>query len=1430
MDWNSISTSTLTGPFNVITPTSWSQLLTAAQKAPSPANTLDTLYPRLMVQNQYSNIGGVESLWNSHTVGASGASSSQAAVRYYQVNVTGGTVVSPSVQAATHSPDATIHRFMVSTAVDRDGNMALGYSASSGTLFPALRYAGRLATDPVNTIPQTETSLIEGTGSQSGTCGGTCNRWGDYSAMTLDVDGCTFWYTNEYYQVTGLNDNTRIGSFAFPSCTPVTTGALQGTVTTAGPTPLAGVTVALGSRTTTTNGSGFYSFPNLPVGTYPAVTASLAGFGTQTATSIAVTQGGTTIQDFTLSASPLSACFVDTSQADFQTGIPTNCDLTTSPGDATLANLPTTDQKNLTLSNSGVGITTTTWGGQTFTAGVTGTLTRVDVNLFCSGCTGTAPNLTLSVRATSANLPTGADLASATIAGFNSGAAVYYTATFASPPALTAGTTYAFVLHPVAVPSPGTYALTRSSTDVYAGGQRVTSSNSGGTWTVPLTVGSTTDAGFVTYMNTGYAPSGNLISSIKDANPEPGRTPTWGTLSWNASVPANTNLQFQVAASNSLNGPFSFVGPDATAGTFFSNGGSLAQFNGSRYLRYKALLTTSDGTVTPAINDVTVCVTNVGNPVPAITTLTPSSVVEASGAFPLTVTGTNFIATSVVRVNGTDRVTTYGSPTELTAAILAADVATAGSDPAITVFNPTPDGGTSNSLTLTVTAGVPASITTQPNSQTIASGTTATMSIVANGSPTLTYQWYVGASGNTASPIGGATSSGYTTPSLTTATSYWVRASNGFGTADSNTATITIGVGASVTTQPQSQTIVSGSTATMSVIASGTPTLTYQWYVGTSGDTASPIGGATSSSYTTPPLTTATNYWVRVSNLYGAADSNTAAITIGVAPNITTQPASQTIVSGSTATMSVSAGGTPTLTYQWYVGASGTTASPIGGATSSSYTTPPLTTTTAYWVRVSNAPGAADSNTATIAIGVAPNVTTQPASQTIPSGSAATMTVLASGTATLTYQWYLGTSGTTASPIGGATSNSYTAAPLTTTSYWVRVSSPYGTADSNTATITVVCSFTLTPASARFGPAGGSGSAVVTTQAGCTWNAFTPASWIGLGAGSGTGGGTMTFTAQPNPTGLARSTAIVVGNQAFGVTERVRDTITLSDFDGDSKADIAVYRPSTGTWYALKSTTGSTTSSVVSWGLSTDKPVPGDYDGDGRIDPAIFRPSTGLWAMLKSSTDYTSSARVSWGLPTDLPVPGDYDGDGKTDPAVYRPSTGDWHILQSSTGYTTSVTVSWGLSSDLPMQGDYDGDGRTDPAIFRPSTGVWAILKSSTNYGSSTVVSWGLSSDVAVPGDYDGDGMVDPAVYRPSTGSWYFLKSSTSYTTSAGVSWGLSTDVPVPADYDGDGRADPAIFRPSTGLWAVLTSSTNYGSAFVTSWGLSTDTPINRRP
>ncbi len=173
-----------------------------------------------------------------------------------------------------------------------------------------------------------------------------------------------------------------------------------------------------------------------------------------------------------------------------------------------------------------------------------------------------------------------------------------------------------------------------------------------------------------------------------------------------------------------------------------------------------------------------------------------------------------------------------------------------------------------------------------------------------------------------------------------------------------------------ITTQPQSQTIQTEQTASMLVSAWGTTPLSYQWYNGLSGDTSISILGATSDSYTTPPLTQTTNYWARVTNACGFVDSYTATITVSscIAPNIASQPQSQTIQSGQTASVSVSASGTTPLSYQWYQGSSGDTSNPIGSATSSSYTTPTLTQTTSYWVRVTNSCGSTDSNTATITV------------------------------------------------------------------------------------------------------------------------------------------------------------------------------------------------------------------------------------------------------------------------------------------------------------------------------------------------------------------------------------------------------------------------------------------------------------------------------
>jgi hypothetical protein len=213
------SQSTLTGPTNVGISTF---NVGPASVPEQQGNTLDTLTYRLMMQNQYTNIGGRESLWLTHTVG-NGGSPNVAQVRWYEVPVTGGTV-SAVRQQSTFAPDSK-NRFMPSLAVDKVGNMAIGYSVSDSTMSPAIRYAGRLASDPLSTLGQSETSLIEGTGFQC--CNfsdGTVNhRWGDYSAMTIDPDGCTFWFTTEYAdaQPTTLREDnwkTRIGSFKYANC------------------------------------------------------------------------------------------------------------------------------------------------------------------------------------------------------------------------------------------------------------------------------------------------------------------------------------------------------------------------------------------------------------------------------------------------------------------------------------------------------------------------------------------------------------------------------------------------------------------------------------------------------------------------------------------------------------------------------------------------------------------------------------------------------------------------------------------------------------------------------------------------------------------------------------------------------------------------------------------------------------------------------------------------------------------------------------------------------------------------------------------------------------------------------------------------------------------------------------------------------------
>jgi hypothetical protein len=323
---------------------------------------------------------------------------------------------------------------------------------------------------------------------------------------------------------------------------------------------------------------------------------------------------------------------------------------------------------------------------------------------------------------------------------------------------------------------------------------------------------------------------------------------------------------------------------------------------------------------------------------------------------------------------------------------------------------------------------------------------------------------------------------------------------------------------------------------------------------------------------------------------------------------------------------------------------------------------------------------------------------------------------------------------------------------------------------------------------------------------------------------------TAAGTATEDNARALNNTSLAVANFRQSGTTQPSPKPTNGDFELDGKADLVVFRPSTGGWWMLRSSTAFATYATYSWGVPNDIPVPADYDGDGKMDLAIYRPSTAEWWILWSSTGYATYAKYGWGVGGDIPVPADYDGDGKADIAVYRPSTAGWWILKSSTNYATYSTYSWGVGGDIPVPGDYDGDGKADIATYRPSTAGWWILKSSSNYATYSTYGWGVGGDVPVPADYDGDGKLDIAVFRPSTAGWWILKSSANYGAYSTYGWGVGGDIAVPADFDGDGKTDIAVYRPSTAGWWILYSSTGYATYSTYSWGLGGDIPTLRRP
>ena len=345
------------------------------------------------------------------------------------------------------------------------------------------------------------------------------------------------------------------------------------------------------------------------------------------------------------------------------------------------------------------------------------------------------------------------------------------------------------------------------------------------------------------------------------------------------------------------------------------------------------------------------------------------------------------------------------------------------------------------------------------------------------------------------------------------------------------------------------------------------------------------------------------------------------------------------------------------------------------------------------------------------------------------------------------------------------------------------------------------CAYSLSSTSANISASGGTINFNINTGTGCDWTVVNFSTWLALTSpSSGVGNGTVSLSVEAN-NGAARSATLTVGKLVFTVNQAARTSV-FSDFDGDGKADISVFRPDGGNWYLLNSQSGF---AGVNFGIGTDKIVPADYDGDGKTDIAVFR--DGNWYLLRSQLGFTG---ISFGLANDIPLPADYDGDGKADLAVSRLSNGLLYVLKSSSGLSG---YNFGQTGDKPVMADYDGDGKADIAVFR--NGVWRIQRSQLGF---IAVSFGIATDKPVPADYDGDGKADLAVFRVETGIWYIQRSRDGF---LGFAFGIGTDKPVPADYDGDGKTDIAVFRD--GNWYMQRTT---GGFLGVQFGTATDKPV----
>jgi hypothetical protein len=350
------------------------------------------------------------------------------------------------------------------------------------------------------------------------------------------------------------------------------------------------------------------------------------------------------------------------------------------------------------------------------------------------------------------------------------------------------------------------------------------------------------------------------------------------------------------------------------------------------------------------------------------------------------------------------------------------------------VFTNTAGSVTSTAAALTVDYAPV--VTTPPANQTATAGGTAMFSAAADANPSASVQWKVNTGGGF-TDVPGATSTTLTLTAVTAAMNgnqYEAVFTNTVGSTTSTAAALTVDYAPVVTTPPANQTATAGGTATFSAAADANPSASVQWEVNTGGGFTN-VPGATSATLTLTGVTAAMNgnqYEAVFTNTVGSTTSSAATLTVNSGPAVTTQPADQSVTVGNAATFTAAASGQPTPTVQWKVSTGGGFTN-VPGATSTTLTLGGVTAAMngyQYEAVFTNSFGTATSSAATLTVGYAPSVATQPADQTVTAGGTATFTAAASGNPTPTVQWEVNTGGGF-SNVPGATSTTLTLADVT---------------------------------------------------------------------------------------------------------------------------------------------------------------------------------------------------------------------------------------------------------------------------------------------------------------------------------------------------------------------------------------------------------------